>query len=105
MLFLAPTMARNVTLVDRKARSIQLAWIAPEYENGIVFYKIKRDQDTLEEGFTAMSYTFKDLLPYVSYNFSIQAFTRNGGYAPTATISIRTDSESECFCCTFSSFF
>ncbi|XP_066936907.1 receptor-type tyrosine-protein phosphatase S-like isoform X3 [Clytia hemisphaerica] len=95
----APSPVRALTASDIGATSIRLSWVKPEYENGIVLYRVFQietdsdDQVSIGDGLVQTGFFVeKGIQPYTEYNFSVQAYTLGGGDSELETITVRSDS-------------
>ena len=104
LLYIAPSPVRGLKATDIGATSIRLIWDKPEYENGIVRYRIfqiETDSDNTEPkrivneldqtGFFIES----GIKPFTEYNFSVQAYTLQGGFSELETVTVRSYSPSK----------
>ena len=97
----APSAPFPISAIPESSTIIQLSWI-PGFDghSSITGYKLemRRESGTyvvLEENIFAMSYTVRNLDPYITYTFKISA--RNAvGLSPGATVTNRTLEDGRC---------
>lgn len=99
---IAPSPVRNLSAINIKSTTLDLTWVKPIAENGLVFYKIYQNsimeetEKILSVKFNGTKYSVsEDLTPYTNYTFSVQAYTGVANFGQRVSLSVLTDSDSK----------
>ncbi|XP_057294079.1 receptor-type tyrosine-protein phosphatase S-like isoform X2 [Hydractinia symbiolongicarpus] len=93
-----PGPIQNLTVTAINPRNISLTWKKPYITNGIVYYKIfykelnkENSSDVYFKNTSSLDVVVTGLEEYICYEFTVQAFTMNGGHGSRRKIQKRTE--------------